>query len=189
MPGLFFDVGAAAPAWRAAAILILACSFSRLVGAASDVLPENIRPTTPYLQELMETGYHDSTTFRHLIDQLSRLPVVLHILPSSGLRHPLAGELRLAGSSGALRYLRISIQASLRSHSLIAALGHELQHALEIAQAPAVADEASLRSFYRARGERACGFTFGECFETGAARAVGRAVREDLAGADGGLVE
>jgi len=137
----------------------------------------------------METGYHDSTTFRHLIDQLSRLPVVLHVLPTSALRHPLAGELRLAGSSGDLRYLRISIRASLPPHTLIAALGHELQHALEIGQAPGVGDEASLRSFYQAWGDRACAYTFGECYETGAARAVGRAVREDLQGAQAGPVE
>ena len=56
-------------------------------------------------------------------------------------------------------------------------LGHELQHALEIAQAPGVQDEASMRRYYERAG---AGRSHERGFETRAAQDAGRQVRLEL---------
>ncbi|HZR22910.1 MAG TPA: hypothetical protein VFA59_04925, partial [Vicinamibacterales bacterium] len=73
-----------------------------------------------------------SPAFRAILDRLNASDVIVHIAydlqPPAGT----AGRITLATVAGGVRYLRISISPKLRGCDLVAILGHELQHAVEI---------------------------------------------------------
>jgi len=76
------------------------------------------------------------------------------------------------------RYLRVSVKVTGRRRIGIPALAHELQHAVEIAQAGDVRDERTLADLFRRIGwqsERRV-----SVFETEAARVVEERVRREL---------
>ncbi len=52
------------------------------------------------------------------------------------------------------RFVRISIRVPGRDRDLVAWLGHELQHAVELAGAPEVVDQDSLMRYYERIGMR-----------------------------------
>ena len=78
--------------------------------------------------------------------------------------------------AGGMRLLRVIVDARLPDWDVMAAIGHELQHALEILRDPhARTTEAAYFLFSRERGWT------GNSFETAAARTAGDAVRRDVA--------
>ncbi len=81
---------------------------------------------------------------------------------------------RGAGSS---RYLRVQIRADLSRREAIALIGHELRHALEIAEATEVRDTTSLIRLYERIGHASIGE---HAYDTEAARDTGRVVRREL---------
>jgi hypothetical protein len=64
---------------------------------------------------------------------------------------------RFITRAGRHRYLRISIDARAHEDPAVALLGHELQHAWEIAQAGWVADQDGVAELYRQIGHRTGG--------------------------------
>ena len=77
------------------------------------------------------------------------------------------------------RYLRIQVGGHTGSNDSIALVGHELRHALEVAESPEVRDEASLIALYERIGHHSAGTHH---YDTGAAQAAGRKVKAELAG-------
>jgi hypothetical protein len=63
-----------------------------------------------------------------------------------------SGSLQYVGTHGGQRYLRIRVRLDLVQPQLIALIGHELQHAVEIAFASSVVDAASMEGLYRRIG-------------------------------------
>ena len=62
----------------------------------------------------------------------------------------------------------------------MALLGHELQHAVELAEAPAVEDAADYEQLYERIGYESCSSAARRCFETDAAVQAGRDVLREL---------
>lgn len=114
---------------------------------------------------------------------LDRSDVIVNIEPThprTGLSAYLAHTLV---TSGGYRYLRISVEAQETSLRLVTVLGHELQHAVEVAQAPDVRDAESLvRMFKASRLNFGCASSRGECYETKAAQEIETAVLNELKG-------
>jgi hypothetical protein len=102
---------------------------------------------------LIEQGYERSATFRRLVDDLERSNVIVHLQraprPIAG-----AGSLQFVVTAGGQRYLRVYLNMRLPSPPLIGIIAHELMHALEIASAPEVVDEATMVALYRRIGRR-----------------------------------
>ena len=120
------------------------------------VSAEPVRPITPELKQLVDTGYRQSHTFRSIVDGLVGSFVIVHLVPAASLPSDFAGGLQFVTTANGYRYLRIFVRTDLDPAVLIAVLGHELQHAFEIGQAPHVVDLATLRDFYRLTGIEAC---------------------------------
>jgi hypothetical protein len=78
--------------------------------------------------------------------------VYVSLQPSSGNR---IGSVKWITKAGGLRYLQAYVSVTPSPDALIAAMGHELEHALEVAETSSVADAASFEAFYRTTGERA----------------------------------
>ncbi len=124
-------------------------------------------------------GLRRSTTFAQLVLALDRSDVIVYVETARSMSSSLAGRLLIAPGPAGYRYLRIQIGAASRGNELIALVGHELRHALEVAESPGVRDEASLIALYEAIGHGGKGR---HRYDTMAAQDAGRKVRLELIG-------
>ena len=139
-----------------------------------------VRPLTPQLERLVDTGYQLSTTFRDVVDGLQGTSVIVHVVPGEALSSELDGALHFVTTASGYRYLRVYVRTDLDPTLLIAVLGHELQHASEIGQAPSVVDRRTLRDHYRLTGVRSCLDSDLECYDTLRARRTGNSVYAEM---------
>jgi PadR family transcriptional regulator len=139
----------------------------------------HVRASEPRILEFVETGIRRSLTFRHLVDTLDASDVIVYIEPKQ-TREELGGYLaHHVTVGGGFRYLRVMIVTQGSENRLISLLAHELQHAVEVAQAPEARDAESLEKMFSRRAMQfGCGGT--TCYETQASRDVEDAVRSEL---------
>ena len=140
----------------------------------------HVRPITPQLERLVDTGYRLSTTFRDVVDDLQGTSVIVHLVPGKALPPEIDGALHFVTTASGDRYLRVSVRTDLDFTVLIAVLAHELQHASEIGQAPSVVDRGTLRDHYRLTGVRSCLDSDLECYGTLGARRTGNSVYAEM---------
>ena len=146
---------------------------------AADI--QRLRPMAPYLEDFLREGMAWSATFRALVERIERSDLVVYIAPG-GLDSRLRGRLRFMGAAGNTRYLRIEVGWQGSEARSIAALGHELQHAVEVADAPTIRDEASFGREFARIGYPSSAVQFGEDrYDTRAAVDAGYRVWQELA--------
>jgi hypothetical protein len=162
------------------------------VAAALDPVPNpasrsvRVRAADSRSKVLLRVGLQRSETLRALVRQLETRDVIVYIEMQPLLRKRLAGMLTWIASTVEHRYVRISLNPELSTDAAIATLGHELQHALEIANASEVVSDSTMEKFYRAHGEVTRAQTNG--WDTEAARVRGDEVRRELAHTRSGRV-
>jgi hypothetical protein len=132
------------------------------------------RPVDPIAAETLDRALHRSPLVRSLVARLEQSNVIVHIQSSRQLPTGINGTTRFVVSRGGYRYLRIAIAADLPKPARTAILGHELQHAVEIASSVAH-DVESMRRLFEQQGEQS-----GEFFDTRAAVQVERNVRREV---------
>ena len=137
----------------------------------------HVRTTDRHVQKLLRVGVTRSPTFASLISHLNESDVIVYIEPVSTLPSTLAGRLLLMPMANNQRYLRIQVALGGSPDELVALIGHELRHAVEIADAPDVRNESALVKLYERIGMRG---SFAHCYETDAARVTARTVRKEL---------
>jgi hypothetical protein len=138
-----------------------------------------IRPSDPRAAELLQAGIARSATLRRLVAYVDASNVVVYVGIGPNMGPEQAGGLTFVGDGGQYRYLRISLNPAQSTEQLIATLGHELQHVVEVIDNPSVKDERSLVSLYRRIGIPSR-ILRGFGWETQAAQAVGADVRREL---------
>jgi hypothetical protein len=140
-----------------------------------------VRPLGREAERLLAEARRLSPTVRRLLAELeaSDLFVYVEVRPVLPSR---TAQLALLGSGAGVRYLKIKIHRNNVGGAGISWLAHELQHAVEIASAPDVTDEAGFVRLYRRIGHRNSSGP-GESFETDAAIEVGNQVLAELASA------
>jgi hypothetical protein len=158
----------------------LACLTTLALATTATATPRenaHVRPVNTQLERLIARGVERSPTLRDLIDRLERTDVAVFVEYDMALPSGVGGALRFVARAGSLRLLRISVQRVLSESAILRMIGHELQHALEVAAAPEVVDQNSLTAFYRRVDEGQ-----GQRFDTNAAQKVGDLVADDLGG-------
>ena len=138
-----------------------------------------VRSTDRRIAELLQVGVDRSATFANLVRSINASDVIVYIEAARALPNALAGRLLLLPMAAHQRYLRIQVRADLPSHDLIALIGHELRHALEIAEDPSVRDSPAMLSLYQRIGHPSAGAL--HSYDTVAAQNTGRKVRLELA--------
>jgi hypothetical protein len=141
-----------------------------------------VRSTNGVILELVEEGRARSSTFRALVEAIEQ---------SNGIVYMEFGHCAFGHLNGCLlpfivstptdRYVRIVVTPDTRRVSrdqLLALIGHELRHALEVLEHPDVVDLVTMDAMYRHLGTPIAGVQRG--FETSAARAAGDAVSSEL---------
>jgi hypothetical protein len=154
------------------------------VGRAPHVLltaiDRPVRATSPDVQQLLARGMRHSRTFADLMASLDISDVIVYVEINRKLPPAIAGRMLFAtASQDGPRYLRVQIDGNGSTDMQIAALGHELRHALEVAGAPEVRNEEGLARFYQRVGTR--GPVSGS-YDTAAAQTTGRRVLFELQG-------
>jgi len=89
------------------------------------------------------------------------------------------GHVSLMSKAGGRRYLRLSIDRHTAGCQRLAILGHELQHAVEIAEAADAVDRASMVLLYRRIGFRTAGGR-PDFFDSRLAIETGQQVRREV---------
>ena len=82
--------------------------------------------------------------------------------------------------AGSYRFVRITLNVAEADDTSVALLGHELRHAVELAEAPAVDDDGDYQRLYDRIGYLSCTRAAPRCYETVAAVQAGRAVLVEL---------
>jgi hypothetical protein len=147
----------------------------------SDVLEaptRHIRTTDKSILKLMRRGYRGSRTFAELVTRLQRSDVIVYIEEVPRLPAALEGRMMMLPRAHGHRYVRIQIALRGSPEDSIAVLGHELQHAVEVANAADVSDAGALAKLYQRIGIR----SGPQLYDTLAAQDTGRMVRRELAG-------
>lgn len=154
------------------------CLFVCLLSGSPD---DHVRTLDPWAAEAIRLGVKRSATIRELVAALERSDVIVHIETRTALPFAALGMTRLAAATDTHRYVRVVLYRDPLPVRLVAVLGHELQHAWEIAEAR-VRTAAGMRALFDAIGRRAPGEH--TAYETDAAINVSRAVWCELHGDD-----
>jgi hypothetical protein len=137
--------------------------------------PLPVRSNSPWGQALIAEGCDGSSSFRALVDQLRETHLIVYVEPVWKMSGVMAASTTFLGGPADFRYLRVSVDVRMTRKGQIAYLGHELQHAVEIANAPEVVDAATLEAYYRRVGEESV-----DGYDTPAAREMGLTVWNEL---------
>lgn len=119
---------------------------------AVDVRPASlsrVRAGDASAAALLRGGLSRSATFRAIVATIERSDLIVYVGTGS-IRLP--GQLQLLAATPGCRHLRVTIRRPGLDTEMVAWLAHELWHAVEVAQAPEVTDQASLLAFYKRIG-------------------------------------
>jgi hypothetical protein len=131
-------------------------------------------------RKLLEAALAVSPTIVRIVTDLQSTDLIVGIETEVLKKRGLNGDARVTSASPAVRHVRIRVGIPNSRSSLIAVLGHELQHASEIAAAPDVRDAAAQRAHYLRIGFEPVGRGY---YETDAALETGRLVAAEVAAA------
>jgi hypothetical protein len=162
---------------RAVLFVFLTMSASP-ASAAADI--SHLRMTDVTLAAAVASGINRSALFRELVDRINASDLIVHVVTDAALPHDIAGRLAFATRAGGYRYVRISIASRLRGCDLVVIIGHELRHAVEIADTPSLVDQRSMAAFYTEVGVRRAGPSR-DTFDTTAAVEAGTRIRYEVA--------
>ena len=164
---------------RSALALVIA------VGLAAHIQADGLRTTNPNarvrpmqkrVEALLSTGMDRSATFRQLVRRIERSDVIVYVEARHDLRDGVGASMRFVTRSASDRFLRILLNADYSNHTLVALLGHELQHVVEVVEHAEVQSPDDLREFYRRTGVR----TGPDSFDSEEARTAGYLVRNEI---------
>jgi hypothetical protein len=129
-------------------------------------------------RKLIADGMTRSPTIRRLVQRLEASDVIVYVDVRNDLPAHVAGSTRFVARTATHRVVRIALNRDRSWPTLIAFLGHELQHACEVAEARTIDSADSMRAYYRTFGVR----LDRDAFDTHEAREVGRIVEAELRG-------
>ncbi len=133
-------------------------------------------------EDLIAQGMAQSPTFRRLVNQIERSDVIVYVDLRPDMRESIGGSLRFLAKSATHRFLRVQVNRADAPLWRVALLGHELQHAVEVAEAGDIASSDDMRALYHRIGVR----TGPDAYDSMAAREAGYTVRDELVASHGG---
>jgi hypothetical protein len=138
-----------------------------------------LRPVDAWAGESFERAWGRSPLVRELVQQIESSNLVVHIETRAVMPMGLAGATWFVASAGGHRYVRISLLRELEPDERAAILGHELQHACELAASTAASHDA-VRELFETTGHRVGGKGKTATFDTDAAVLAGQRAWAEL---------
>ena len=137
----------------------------------------HVRGASPRIGKMLEFAIQRSRTFADLVKAIDATDVIVHVEEVRHLPTGVDGRLTFVHAAGGVRYLRAQVLAGRGPIDTMSVVGHELQHALEVALAADVRDEVSFEALYVRIGDRPA---HPDRYDTAAAREAGRRVRNEM---------
>jgi hypothetical protein len=170
-------------------VAAIACALSIGSGIAAAQKASRVEPHKATLRtlddvliEVIARGMTRSDTFRTLVEHLERSQTIVY-LSRVPVPPAIQARTRLFAAANGWRFLSIDLDWRLADIDLITTLGHELQHAAEIADAVEVVDQISLAALYGRIGmKRSYGDAPVLTYETTRAVETGRRIYGELLG-------
>jgi hypothetical protein len=147
--------------------MMLAGGHDRLLGhtqepqscPAGDAVPYQLRPLDCRTAAIITNGMERSATFRQLVDRVGQLNGIVYIKDSfyvnGATKRVLSGALsHQITMAGAHRVLHLMVAPESGDRRLIT-MAHELQHAIEVLEAPDVTTEAAVDQLFERIGTHA----------------------------------
>ena len=134
-----------------------------------------VRGASARVVAIINKAAAQSETFRGLVDEIDHTDGIVYVAKSdcgSGVRACLLLTMTMMGPN---RLIRILVDPRAADRDLMASIGHELQHAVEVLSYPSVRSSSQMILLYK----RICDVC-GRSFETNAAVRAGDAVRAEL---------
>ena len=167
------------------AVALLACALAVAAGSESSpsVTPEDaigyrVRAIDARSQAWIRAGASGSATFRSLLARLSKSDLIVYVVTVDRISGGAAGQLFFVTATPRARYVRIEVAADRNLKDMVALVGHELQHAVEIADAPRVRSPQSMALLYLGMPEN----SFRSQYDSVAARVTESRIRNEFAG-------
>jgi hypothetical protein len=140
-----------------------------------------VRSMDRYVFGLIRKGYEHAPAFRALVDALQRSNVIVLVQPGICAGGRIRSCLVSVNGSDQERHIRIRVDPQHTiENRLIAAIAHELEHALEVAERPDVVDAAGVMKLYRQIAVGRCQQGLSEECETSKALETERTVLLEL---------
>ena len=146
--------------------------------AVLDAPTRHIRTMDAPIRKLLKRGVRHSPSFAALVTRLQDSDIYVYVELVDRLPGALEGRLMMLPTTNGHRYVRIQIALRGSIDDSTAVLGHELQHAVELADADDVIDQAGMAKLYERIGNRGGD----HIYDTMAAQEMGRVVRRELQG-------
>ena len=143
------------------------------VAAVADSLA--VRPLDHSAAATLARALESSALVRSLVTELDTTGAIVHVEMSGALPSGIVGATRFVVSRGGHTYLRVSVSAALRADQRAIMLGHELQHALDIARSGATSN-ADVKRLLETTGYQ----TGRNLFETESALRIEQRIRTEL---------
>jgi len=159
------------------AVLLSGMTFDvRAQGDGAAVMSPRVRSSNPAIAALLSEASSRSATFRGLVGNIEGTDGIVYV-EQGRCRHGVRACLSLSITpAGSFRILRVLIDMATDVFELMATIGHELRHALEILAEPSVRTAEQAYMFYAREAA-----TSRDVFETRAAIQAGFAVEQELA--------
>jgi hypothetical protein len=122
-------------------------------GQGANAWAGNIRASDEELVMLLEEGMRRSPTFKGLVDRLAKSDVILYVRPDVTAKNNASTRLTFLAAKGGFRYLVIRVASGRSKDQQLGMLGHEMQHAVIIADASSVVDSQSLKREFERVGK------------------------------------
>lgn len=116
--------------------------------ALIEPVPDPLRSHHTRIVKAMEEAIRRSAAFRGLVERLSRSDLIVYIESGRCPNRQVMSCIAVASSAPPYRYLRVTIDTDHTLSVIVAEIAHELVHAAEIADAPDVIDDVTLRNLY-----------------------------------------
>ena len=138
-----------------------------------------VRSTDPVIRGLIDKAFKFSGTFRRLIETINATDGIVYAESGRcghGVRACMVLTVKVAGPN---RLLRIVVDTRKTDCALMASIGHEVRHAVEVLQDRSVTSDAALFHFYTREGRHTTPDPLG-AWETEAAVRAGMDVLTEL---------
>lgn len=168
---------------RLAQVLVLGTLFTALgTGVAAQEAPvtlvPHVRGGDSLARETLEEATAASPTVARLVTELQSSDLIVTVV-CGAVPTGINGYARMMRAAGGFRHVRVVLRMPNDRRELMRVLGHELQHAVEMAGMPDVCDDESQAMAFRRVGVSMARDGY---FETDAAVRTGKQVGRELDG-------
>jgi hypothetical protein len=134
-----------------------------------------VRGSSPAIVEAIDQASQRSPTFNQLVTAVAATNGIVYVHYGECQRNVRACLVLTVTQAGPNRILHIRVDSRRTGHGLMVAIGHELQHALELLSEPTVVNLDTAHNFYQRVAPRR-----GLSFETQAAVETGLRIDREL---------